>query len=305
MLVLPNQNGLKLIKTKVRRGCMGKLIFSVIVPTYNDGDELYNCIDSLLKQSLDKCDYEIIIADNNKEKHAYNVSDERVIFVHEPKAGSYAARNKALSIAKGQYIAFTDSDCIVATDWLEKGLECLRSHPGRVAGKISLYDKDMVGPTFSACYEKAFSFDQESHSRKGISVTANLLVPASLFKEIGLFNDSLLSGGDIEWNIRAQKKKVPMCYGKDVMVYHPIRATIAQILKKRKRVLGGTYSNVKLRELLKLLLPPTKALKYLNRKDNLTLLEKVKAYCICYFLKLYSVICILFLKLGIMSASRS
>ncbi|HDT0389501.1 TPA: glycosyltransferase [Klebsiella aerogenes] len=284
---------------------MKSLIFSVIVPTYNDGDELYNCIDALLKQSLDKTDYEIIIADNNKERYEYKIDDERVIFIHEPKPGSYAARNKAISIARGEYIAFTDSDCIVAEDWLEKGLECLKAYPGRVAGKISLYDKDMVGPTFSACYEKVFSFNQESHSKKGISVTANLLVPVSLFKNVGLFNDNLLSGGDIEWNIRAQKENIPMFYGDEVVIYHPIRATISQILKKRKRVLGGTYQNITLLELLKLLSPPTKAIKDLNKKNDLTLSEKIKAYSVCYLLKLYSFMCVVCLKIGVIKAQRS
>src|SRR5690606_30147102 len=85
-----------------------------------------------------------------------------------------------------------------------------------------------------------FAFQQEKAINKlGYSVTANLIVLKSKFLEVGYFNDKLYSGGDHEWNMRANEKGLSLIYAPDVIVNHPARKTVRELEKKVRRVMGS------------------------------------------------------------------
>jgi glycosyltransferase involved in cell wall biosynthesis len=67
-------------------------------------------------QSYPKSLYEIIFVDNGSVENIEVLVSQfpQTSFTNEPKPGSYAARNKRISIARGEIIAFTDSDCVPA-----------------------------------------------------------------------------------------------------------------------------------------------------------------------------------------------
>ncbi|EPA7750903.1 glycosyltransferase family 2 protein [Klebsiella pneumoniae] len=287
---------------------MEKIKISVIIPTYNDWDNLSLCIESLKKQTLNPNLFEVIIANNNSDGTVSSVILPLPFFVriiHEPQPGSYSARNTAIRHSKGKYLAFTDSDCLVSPSWLENGLRYLEEGNTRVAGKIALYDKNNNGNTLASYYEKGYAFNQNQLAKEGISVTANLMIRKEHINVVGLFNSSLFSGGDIEWNRRAILCDIPIIYASDVVVCHPIRACLAEIKSKRKRVIGGTYSKMGSLSLLKLLFPPFKSIKVLRGNNELNLAQKFLSWSVCYYLKLYSFKIACLLKLKIISPSRS
>lgn len=132
---------------------MEKIKISVIIPTYNDWDNLSLCIESLKKQTLNPNLFEVIIANNNSDGTVSSLILPLPFFVriiHEPQPGSYSARNTAIRHSKGKYLAFTDSDCLVSPSWLENGLRYLEEGNTRVAGKIALYDKNNNGNTLAS-----------------------------------------------------------------------------------------------------------------------------------------------------------
>jgi len=98
---------------------------SVILPVYNSGEYLEECIDSILNQTFGN--FELIIVydksnDNSKEIiEKYLKVDKRIIFIeNEKKSGHPAAINKGLGIARGRYIAKMDSDDISMPNRLER-----------------------------------------------------------------------------------------------------------------------------------------------------------------------------------------
>ena len=87
---------------------------SIIVPVYNTSAYLEKCIDSLLNQTYRNLEI-ILVNDGSTDNsgeicHRYAHIDPRVIVLYEENAGLSAARNLGLSVAKGDYIAFVDSD---------------------------------------------------------------------------------------------------------------------------------------------------------------------------------------------------
>src|SRR5690606_13742066 len=130
--------------------------------------------------------------------------DAAIKVLHEPSPGSYAARNAALKIAKGDIIGFTDSDCIPDKDWIRNALRYFEDQSlDRLAGRIKIFH---MGEriTLAELYETVFAFDQRRNVlRFRASVTANFFVRRECFDRVGLFDLWRKSGEDFGWNRRA------------------------------------------------------------------------------------------------------
>jgi GT2 family glycosyltransferase len=240
---------------------------SVIIPVFQDWRRLGLCLEALERQSLAAAEFEIIVANNEpNDDHPAVCLPANVQIIHEPRPGSYAARNAAAAIASGEYLAFTDSDCIPDPDWLRNGLAALKANPGaRIAGPVSIFREE--GSTYYAyLYDLHTAFPQREYVASGVSVTANLLVPRSVFERVGRFEERF-TGGDIEWNRRAQAAGVPLVYGDDVLVRHPARRDLAAIFKKRRRAAGSSrFENSDFRFILERLKPPVRRFFRLRRQ---------------------------------------
>ena len=96
---------------------------SVIIPVYNVEKYIKRCIDSLKKQTLE--DIEIILVDDSSTDSSLEIcrdlekTDDRIIVLSKPNEGAGMARNKALSVARGKYIGFLDSDDYIESDMLK------------------------------------------------------------------------------------------------------------------------------------------------------------------------------------------
>ncbi len=93
---------------------MKKVNVSVIVPVYNVEQYLEKCIKSIMGQTY--ADIEIILIDDGSTDSSgsicdsYACRDSRIRVLHKPNGGISDARNAGLDIARGNYIAFVDSD---------------------------------------------------------------------------------------------------------------------------------------------------------------------------------------------------
>lgn len=89
---------------------------SIIIPAYNVGALLGNCVNSCLNQDIPTSDYEIIIVDDGSKDDTYRVACmlaekyENVSAYTQPNQGQSGARNNALDKAKGEYVWFVDAD---------------------------------------------------------------------------------------------------------------------------------------------------------------------------------------------------
>lgn len=98
---------------------------SVIVPVYNPGELLDRCIESILSQSLREIEMILVddcSSDGSREKmQRCAVSDGRVILIDsETHGGAGKARNRGLEAARGEMLAFVDSDDFIDAGFLEK-----------------------------------------------------------------------------------------------------------------------------------------------------------------------------------------
>jgi glycosyltransferase involved in cell wall biosynthesis len=119
---------------------------SVIVPVYNPGHNIDDCIESLLGQSLDPSEYEIVFVDDGSTDETPARLDElsaqhpNVCVEHIPNSGwPGRPRNLGMDLARGEYVYFVDND-----DWL--GTEALeRLHAAALANEADIVVGKVVG----------------------------------------------------------------------------------------------------------------------------------------------------------------
>jgi glycosyltransferase involved in cell wall biosynthesis len=222
-------------------------VMSVIVPVWNGEARIGQCIEALKNQTLRADLFEIIVIDNGSTDSTVSVVARHsdVILLQEPQPGSYAARNAGLTRARGEYVAFTDSDCTPQKDWLEQGLSAVegRADVGVVAGRVAFCEP--VGTYDRAClnYERHLSMRQEESVRSGLAITANWFSRKSILLEHGGFDATLKSGGDHELSHRIFKAGFRTVYLPTAVVVHPPRTHVAEIAAKARRVVGGRWTS--------------------------------------------------------------
>lgn len=148
------------------------LDISVIIPTYKPSDYLWECLNSLKKQTLNKNRFEIIIILNGcDEPFSTNIQnyiklyliDHNVKFIHTNVPGVSNARNIALEVCSGEYITFLDDDDSLSMSCLEEMLNKSKSdvvvecYPYAYKdGDISHQLKDSLTNAYDVCVEKSY-----------------------------------------------------------------------------------------------------------------------------------------------------
>ena len=139
---------------------MGNILFSIVVPVYNQEKYLDECIKSVLEQ--DFSDFELILVDDGSTDLSsaicdkYKEQDERIKVIHKTNGGLPSARKAGAAIACGDYIVTLDSD-----DYMyEKSLATL-------ADIIKEHSPDVISSDYIELHE-TFTIKCSSHFEEGL-----------------------------------------------------------------------------------------------------------------------------------------
>lgn len=229
---------------------------SVIIPTYNRSKTLGRAIDSVLKQTY--TDWELIIVDDastdNTEEFVKKYTNENIRYYknYQNRQKSYT-RNFGVSKARGEYVAFLDSD----DEWLPQKLE---------KQLISLNKDEFIG-----CFTGAYKIQGERKTsrrpsikesllldilknRISISMGSTCLVRKDIFEKSGGFREDMTVNEDIELAVR-------LCFSNNLIVISEPLINIYDIDKPRdaRRILEAKE---------KLLSYTENIIKQLDQKDQ-------------------------------------
>lgn len=230
-------------------------VISVIIPVWNGEHEIGTCLQALGCQDCDQNLFEVIVVDNGSTDKTRDVVKGigGVILLEEPIASSYLARNRGIAHARGEYLLFTDADCIPGRHWVSAALAISRGPRGSGihGGPVSTF-LSTSGSAACAAFDQIFAFNQERNIlRDRKCVTANFLCSRAMMDDIGGFAGHLKSGGDVECSRRALARGYTLEFAPEMEVSHPARATVGQLVAKQRRVVGGRWQrdNKQLRDL--------------------------------------------------------
>ena len=212
-------------------------LVSVIVPVHRHWPLVPGLLAALAAQELDADAFEVVIVDNDAPAPPPPLELPRNARVLPcPAPGAYAARNAGAAVARGRLLAFTDADCRPAPGWLA-AFAAARA-PGLLAGPVEMLPPP--GPLRPcAAFDLVRGIPQARYVARGYAATANLAVPAALFRTLGGFDPARRSGGDAELCRRAGRTGHALSLVPGAVVVHPCRASWAELARKARRVKGG------------------------------------------------------------------
>jgi glycosyltransferase involved in cell wall biosynthesis len=172
---------------------------SVLIPAFDAERYLGEAIDSVLAQTL--APLELIVVDDGSEDGTAAVArsyGDRVVFESQARAGGSVARNRAVDLARGSYLAFLDADDRFTPRKLELQLAALEEEPelDMVFGHV----REFVSPELPA--EETVGLRPPKPSSPWVSPTLMLIRRAS-FDRVGGFRPELRVGQTVDWAARA------------------------------------------------------------------------------------------------------
>lgn len=197
-------------------------LVSIIIPLYNRENTIQRSVDSILNQTY--TNIEVIIVDDGSTDKSVDMlkkyaDDSRVkVFYQGENKGANAARNRGIREAKGEYIAFQDSDDEWLSYKLEKQIPYMINN-GCLASFSSF--RRHYGQDVQVIPEINGSLDSESlrtRLRKGNVVsTPTLIIHKQIVDKVGMFDEAMPRLQDYEFVIRVIKQ-FDVCYINEPLV---------------------------------------------------------------------------------------
>ena len=169
-------------------------LVSIIIPTLNRYEYLYDALKDLENQSFNKLEVVIVDQSNPFDIKFYDQFDLNMQIIRQEEKKLWKARNEAIIQSNGHYVLLFDDDSRVPFDWVQNHINCLEYFDCDISAGVSLAE---VGSKIAKSYSVFRWSDQLD--------TGNVMLTKRVFKEIGLFDEQFekMRMGDAEFGHRA------------------------------------------------------------------------------------------------------
>lgn len=219
---------------------------TIVVPALNEESRIADCLRALAAQTYPKNRYEVVVVDNGSTDRTCEIvraSGARLL--HQAQRSAYRARNLAIESSQGEFVAFTDADCIPEPVWLENLLRCALDSDAWIVGGLTRYDMlhDTLGNRLLIQTHQPHVLRQaiaDHHCVAG----GNMLVRRRAFETYGLFR-VLQSGSDDEFSTRLARAGFPSVFAESAVVHHQCDLTNREYLKRTFRIRFGQVTHAR------------------------------------------------------------
>ncbi|MFA6271526.1 MAG: glycosyltransferase family A protein [Patescibacteria group bacterium] len=143
-------------------------MISIIIPTYQHGDALKRCLDSLYTQTYK--DFEVIVVNDGSTDNTVNILNnypQKITVISQKNSGANVARNNGAKIAKGDYLLFCDADIVATHNMLEEMKNALDKNR-----QVAYAYSDFM---WGAKVFRLYPFDKQELRRKNYIHTSSLM----------------------------------------------------------------------------------------------------------------------------------
>ena len=211
-----------------------KIDISVIIPSYNCLHYIFDCLESVFAQETEYS-YEVIVVDSSEEDITPLLIEKfpDVIAVHsEKRAYPGTARNIGLKHVRGEVIAFTDTDCVVAPNWLQSIMESQKTGRAVVGGAVGNGTPwNPVGTSEFLLEFNNFLGNKQVRKVK-LLPTCNLSYKKELFDIYGGFEDTI-KGSDSIFSRKMNQNGIDVYLDPAIKMYHRNRKALKKFFKNQ------------------------------------------------------------------------
>lgn len=236
---------------------MNKIV-SVIIPMYNAGKTIFQCISTVLENTY--ANFEVlVINDISTDKSLEilsSIKDKRLkLFSNKNKLSASLSRNFGIKHSSGELIILLDSDTYVPKHWILNHVLAHESiNSGIVGGGVIGVHKTIFGEADSFCnWWTSLPHGKPYYLKKLHIPTNNLSIDRKIFDKIGYFKQILKGvgdgGEDAEFCFRALKSNIKIYVDPSIIAYHYDRDNFKDFLKHQQN--WGRHA-VMMRKLLKM-----------------------------------------------------
>ena len=209
---------------------------SVVVPVLNGAGEIGRLLESLLALDYPRDRLELIVVDNGSTDGTRDVISGYPVRLVEETAtrSSYAARNRGTAMAGGEWIAFTDADCVATPDWLLRLLRPpIPANIGAVAGEVLALES--ITPVQRLMERHGFMKHAVTLPHKDLPCfsTANVAVRPTVLEKVGGFREDVRYFGDMELAWRMQlEASAGILFRPEAVIRHRHRRTWGELWRQ-------------------------------------------------------------------------
>ncbi len=208
--------------------------YSVVIPAYNAGRTLPDTLAALRNQSVPPEDYEVIVVDDGSTDETPSVVRRLgAKCITQPNRGPAAARNRGVRAARGEFVLFTDADCVPERDWIRQMTLPFRNQ--RTAGVKGAYRTRQTEP--AARFAQAEFEDRYDLLEKFPAIDMVDTYSAAFRRDVlvstGLFDESfpVASNEDTELSYRLCAAGHRLVFNRKAVVYHRHPDTFSKYLR--------------------------------------------------------------------------
>lgn len=181
---------------------------SIIIPTFNRSPLLKRALDSVYEQTF--LEYEIIVIDDGSTDNTAELIQTQypsVNYIYQANKGVSCARNKGLEVAKGDWLAFLDSDDEWLPKKLEKQINLLKKHPtNKVCHTEEIWIRRGVQVNQMKKHQKAGGWIFPQCLPLCAMSPSSILIHRTVFEDIGYFDPQLPACEDYDLWLRITSK---------------------------------------------------------------------------------------------------
>ena len=194
-------------------------LVSIVIPVYNRPAEIAECLSSLQSLDYPKDKIEVIVVDDaSRDRTVAEVRRFDVRLIIQPtNMGQSAARNVGVAAARGEIIAFLDSDCIAEKGWLRELVPYFQDpRVALVGGYVgAYYDEKRMDRYEQVCSALNMGTDEVLGRGEGSVFyvpTCNMLVRKEIYEQVGGLDETQQVGEDVDLCWRMMQAKHHLFY---------------------------------------------------------------------------------------------
>jgi GT2 family glycosyltransferase len=220
--------------------------FSVIVPTHGRDAALGHCLEALRCQDFPPERFEVLVVfDGGHPLPNLMVEGLTLRPLTQPQNGPAAARNAGAAQARGEYLVFTDDDCIPAPDWLSHIWAAINQYPGHMVGGCvaNILTRNLYAAASQLLVDFLYDTYEDSPLQAQFFTSNNLALQREMFLALGGFDTRfpLAAGEDRELCRRWIEEGHGLFYHPDALVHHAHELTLPAFWQQHFNYGRGAY----------------------------------------------------------------